>query len=84
ATGFGQQYVWYLDNQGSLLGGNAIGPTEPPTWDIAGTGDMDGDGKEDDLVWQNSETGQIAVWQTEFTNGQSQVTGGYFINNPLS
>src|SRR5262249_42986350 len=37
----------------------------PLTWQIVGVADLDGDGK-DDLVWRNSQTGDVSVW---FMNG---------------
>jgi hypothetical protein len=33
----------------------------PLTWQIAGVGDFNGDGFAD-LVWQNTSTGQVAIW----------------------
>jgi AMMECR1 domain-containing protein len=36
-------------------------PTVPVQWDIAGAGDFNGDGFAD-LVWQNTTTGQRAIW----------------------
>ena len=84
-TGFGQQFIWNLDGNGGLSGGTALPFTvEDPNWVIEGTGDMDGDGKEDDLIWHNSASGEVAIWQTEFNNNQTEYTGGSILANPLS
>ena len=33
----------------------------PLAWQIVGVGDVDGDGRAD-LVWRNTQTGDVAVW----------------------
>lgn len=85
-TGFGQQFVWYLDGNGGLSGGSLFPITiEDPNWVIEGVGDIDGDGKEDDLVWANYATGQVSTWFAE-DNGQGQVdvVGGGFLGSGLA
>jgi hypothetical protein len=42
------------------------------SWDIAGVGDFNGDGR-DDLLWRNS-NGAIAIWHMNGTSAQSALT----------
>jgi subtilisin family serine protease len=63
--------VWFMDgpnvNDTRLLSTDRM---PDPNWRIRGAGDVDGD-RNADLIWQNDETGQLAVW---FLNG-SMVSG---------
>lgn len=43
-------------------------------WNAGGVGDLDGDGKFDDIVWHNSNSGRVAIWNME---GDSLI-GGQF------
>lgn len=45
------------------------------TWEIAGIGALDYDGRSDDLLWHNTANGQLAVW---YMNGH-QLDEGAFI-----
>ena len=57
----------------------AVGPFNPgPIWEIKGTGDFNGDGK-DDIIWQNDD-GTPAIW---LMDGQS-VTDVTALPNPGS
>src|SRR5256886_9668123 len=56
-TSTGQNYIYFID-------GTSIKPTEgfirtvaDQSWQVAGIGDFDGDGK-DDILWRNSTTGE--------------------------
>src|SRR5437667_5671258 len=56
-TSTGQNYIYFMD-------GTTIKPTEgfirtvaDQSWQVAGIGDFDGDGK-DDILWRNSATGE--------------------------
>jgi len=40
-----------------------------PNWQLEGTGDFDGDGREDDLVWRNYDTGSNLLVFTEAADG---------------
>lgn len=50
-------YVW---NGNAFAFGN-IGQAPGASWEVAGLGDVDGDGK-DDIFWRNTGNGQFAVW----------------------
>jgi minor extracellular serine protease Vpr len=39
----------------------------PLDWQIAGVSDLDGDGRSDDILWRNVDTGAVATWF--LTNG---------------
>jgi hypothetical protein len=45
----------------------------PLAWEIAGTGDVNGDEKAD-IIWRNSQTGTVAVW---LMNGLSVLSVGF-------
>jgi hypothetical protein len=36
-------------------------PPPPAAWEIAGVGDLDGEGKAD-VIWRNTDTGDVGVW----------------------
>jgi len=59
ATG-GENYVWQLDGLAPPAGGYL--PAVPDqAWQMAGRGDLDGDGQSD-IVWRNVMTGQNHLW----------------------
>jgi hypothetical protein len=43
------------------------------SWSIAGSNDFNGDGKSD-ILWQNSSTGQRAIWLMNGTTRTSSVS----------
>jgi hypothetical protein len=44
-------------------------------WQVAGTADVDGDGRSD-ILWKNGSTGQVAVWEMDgFSIGASGFPG---------
>lgn len=51
-----------------------VGQMRDPNWQIVGTGDFDGLGPCDDIVWHNRSNGTLAVWNM---NGTSMVSGRY-------
>src|SRR6266480_2584257 len=69
----GEYYVYPMD-------GTTIKPTEgyvrtgaDPSWQVAGIGDFDGDGK-DDILWRNSATGENYIY---FMNGTTVRAEGF-------
>lgn len=64
ATGQVLVLVWNLggaDGTSVLSYGSAFATVPNTAWRIVGTGDMNGDGHAD-LVWENSQTGQVLRW----------------------
>lgn len=73
-TTTGENFTWLLD-AGSPIGFGSILSELNFEWVIEGVGDFDGDGREDDLVWYNSTSGQSYIWLTEDDGGQPIITG---------
>ena len=53
------------------IGGGPAG-TGGAGWNIAGTGDFNGDGKSD-ILWENSATNGVWIWEMD---GTTQIGGG--------
>jgi FG-GAP-like repeat len=49
-----------------------VSPNPGPSWKAIGTDDFNGDGHSD-ILWQNSGTGQAAIWDM---NGPNLIGGG--------
>jgi hypothetical protein len=57
----GGVYVWLMDGP-NMISGAYLNPNQVDLrWRIAGTADMNGDGRID-IVWQNNLTGELVVW----------------------
>ena len=57
----------------SLAGGGPVSPDPGPSWQAIGTGDFNGDGFSDDILFQNKSTGQVSIWEM---NGNLLKGGG--------
>jgi polygalacturonase len=68
----GANYMWMLNNDGTLANGASMQWVIDSNWQLAATGDLDGDGKAD-LVWRNTSNGNNYVW---FMNGPTLVSSG--------
>jgi hypothetical protein len=68
--------VWYM-NGINMTGVGMLTPAKPraPNWKFVGLGDFDKDGNTD-ILWQNSVTGDLAVW---YMNGIN-MTGAVLLN----
>jgi FG-GAP-like repeat/Beta-galactosidase len=78
-----RQVLWQNDSTGAraiwlMSGTQRTGQVEltflPISWDIAATGDFNGDGKTD-LIWQNNLTGECRIW---LMNGM-RASGGVYL-----
>ncbi|MBF0537474.1 MAG: hypothetical protein HQL03_04375 [Nitrospirae bacterium] len=49
-------------NGATITGGGAVATVADPAWQIKGVGDFDGDGNTGDILWQNTTTGQVVIW----------------------
>jgi hypothetical protein len=70
--------IWYMGGSTgtSILSKSGAFMTIPNlSWQIASTGDMDGDGHPD-LTWHNTSTGQTIVWLMGGANGTTQLHAG--------
>ena len=68
----GDLYVTLMSG-GAVLQQLAVSPGQPlaTNWAIQGTGDFDGDGR-DDLLWRNTTSGTLVIW---FMDGTTRLSG---------
>jgi subtilisin-like proprotein convertase family protein len=78
-TTSGENVMWFMDKN-TLLGGTFTNPSAlaDVNWQMAGTGDFNGDAKPD-ILWRHDLSGQNVVW---FMNGNTLISGT-FTNPPL-
>ncbi|MCY7277928.1 MAG: DUF4347 domain-containing protein, partial [Phormidesmis sp. CAN_BIN44] len=62
----GQVAIWEMNGTTLLPGTGYISNTPALTWQISGTGDFNND-KKADILWRNSSTGQLAIWEMDGT-----------------
>ena len=74
----GQASIWDM-NGNSLIGGGTVNPNPGQSWRAVGTGDFTDDGFSNDILWQNTSTGQTSIWEM---NGNSFIGGGPVSPNP--
>jgi hypothetical protein len=74
----GQASIWDM-NDNNLIAGGPVTPNPGPSWKAIGTGDFTDGGFADDILWQNTSTGQVSIWEM---NGTSISGGGPVSPNP--
>jgi microcystin-dependent protein len=74
----GQASIWDM-NGDTLMGGGPVTPNPGPTWKAVGTGDFTDGGFSDDILWQNTSSGQVSVWEM---SGNKLNGGGPVSPNP--
>jgi len=57
----GEVQVWLMNGANVNERSGPLAPVSDLNWQIAGAGDLDGDGK-DDIVWRNQATGENTLW----------------------
>ena len=73
--------IWVLLITAALLPSSAAaGLVSGPGWNVAGTGDFNGDGCRD-ILWRNQTTGDVAVW---YMRGNTLVAEKKFESSPDS
>jgi hypothetical protein len=79
----GQLSNWLGTANGGLTQNDANALTSVPTdWKVAGTGDFNGDGR-DDILWRN-DNGQLSNWLGTASGGFTQNDANAFANVPTS
>jgi VCBS repeat protein len=77
-TSAGQASIWEMSGN-TLAGGGAVSPNPGPAWKAIGTGDFTGHGQPDVILWQNTSTGQVSIWEMD---GNTLMGGGPVTPNP--
>ena len=72
-TASGQTYIWLMDGA-SIVGHGSPGGVGQD-WQIAGTGDFDGD-DHTDILWRHALTGQVVIWLVHGTSRVGQGSPG--------
>ncbi len=74
----GQASIWDM-NGNSLIGGGPVTPNPGPAWHAIGAGDFTDDGFSDDILWRNTSSGQVSIWEM---SGNTLIGGGPVSPNP--
>jgi len=69
----GENYLYTMDGTRVLTGEGYLRAVADPNWQIAGTGDFDGDGRAD-ILWRNAATGENYIY---LMSGTSIIGEGY-------
>ena len=77
-TNTGQLSVWFMNGAAAPQGGSFVSPAQSAAWHAVSDGDFNGDGKPD-ILFQNSSTGQLAIW---LMNGTTAGSGVLLPNAP--
>ena len=70
-TSTGQASIWEMSGD-SLIGGGPVSPNPGPAWHAIGAGDFTDDGFSDDILWRNTSSGQVSIWEMN----RNTITGG--------
>ncbi len=86
-TTTGQAVIWEMNGTNVIGGGpvsqNGAALNAGPSWKAIGTGDFNGDGYSD-ILWQNTVTGQAAIWEMNGTNVLGNGAGGLVSQNGMA
>lgn len=74
-TQTGQLLVWYMNGSTVVSYGNPFAAVSDTHWQVAGIADFDSDGHPD-LLWENSATGDVLVWNLGGASGTSVLNSG--------
>ena len=74
----GQASIWNM-NGNTLIGGGPVSPSPGPNWKTIGTGDFTDNGFADDILFQNTSSGQVSIWEM---SGNTLIGGGPVSPNP--
>ena len=77
-TSTGQVSIWEMSGN-TLIGGGPLSADPGSSWHAIGTGDFTHDGFSNDILFQNSSTGQVSIWEM---HGTSIIGGGPVSANP--
>src|SRR6266850_2510482 len=69
----GENYLYPMNGTAILAGEGYVRTVSDLSWEIAGTGDFDGDGKAD-ILWRNQATGENYIY---FMDGKVVIAEGY-------
>jgi hypothetical protein len=74
----GENRIWYMDGMTPTTS-EALLEVPVGGWDIAGVGDFEGTGIQDDIVWRNYSTGENVIW---LMNGSTPMLGVPILSIP--
>jgi FG-GAP-like repeat len=74
----GQASIWEMTGN-TLIGGGAVNANPGPSWRAIGTGDFTDDGFSDGILFQNTSSGQVSIWEM---SGNKLIGGGPVSPNP--
>jgi hypothetical protein len=77
-TSTGKVSIWEIDGN-TKIGGGAVNLDPGLAWQAIGTGDFTNDGFSDDILFQNTSTGKVSIWEMD---GTDKIGGGAVSNNP--
>jgi hypothetical protein len=75
----GQASIWDMDGN-EVIGGGPAGPNPGTDWRAVGAGDFTATGHAEDIVWQNTSSGQVSIW--EMGSDGTSVDGGGAVGDP--